>query len=238
MNDDAATLAARAERSLDPTEGLRAVADLRERLDELEARQVARGLARGFSWAQVGRSLRISKQAAHRRHAGRSRVGYELDTPPSPAAPEEPRVVITGEARDVVARARREAAQLGDHEVRPEHLLVALLQAPAGIAREALLTLGIDVGETRAELDRGQPGGAVVRTVTVSPATRSLLEASLGESQRLCHGHLGPEHLLLALLHDEAGPATELLLKLGATPADLDGAVCSVLQRADFARSL
>src|SRR5687767_3097997 len=133
MEDDAATLAARAARAQDPTEGLRAVARLREVIEELEAHQVDRAVERGWSWAQVGRGLGISKQAAHRRHAQRPPVAVADKS--SAAEPDEPRVVITGEARAVVERARGEAAGLGEREVEPVHLLAALLQAPAGPAQ-------------------------------------------------------------------------------------------------------
>lgn len=237
--DDVSTLAARAARSEDPGEGLRAVVELRGALDDLEARHVDGAVARGWSWAQIGRSLGISRQAAHHRHGNRPAIQAESRRPvPKPS--EEARVVITGTARDVVARARREAARLGARETEPNHLLVALLQAPAGPARDALLELGADLDEARAELTAdGQTGGAASRSQPpeISRATRALLEQSLHESQRLCHGHLGPEHLLLALLHDD-GPGVGLLTRLGATTDEVEAAVCAVLKRADFARSL
>lgn len=238
LHDDATTLAARASRAQDPTEGLRAVAELRTMLDDLEARQVDRAVERDWSWAQIGRSLGISKQAAHRRHAGREPI-------PGPAAPpratqDEPRVVITGTARAVVRRAKEEAAELGDPAVEPVHVLAALLQEPAGPAQDALLELGVDIDDVRGELR--QPGRRrsrrFARTPSISSVTRQALEDSLEESQRLCHGHLGPEHLLLALLRDEDGPAVELLTRLGVAPADVETAVCDVLKHTDFTRSL
>lgn len=243
IDDDATTLAARASRAQDPTDGLRAVAELRAVLDELEARQVDRALERDWSWAQVGRALGISKQAAHRRHAQRAPVS-ELPVPSPaalrPSANDEPRVVITGQARQVVARAKQEAGELGDAAVEPVHLLAALLQAPAGPAQDALLELGVDVDDVRRELR--QPGRRrsrrFARTPQISPVTRQALEHSLEESQRLCHGHLGPEHLLLALLRDQHGPAVELLTRLGVAPRDVETAVCDVLKHTDFARSL
>ncbi|MEJ7894906.1 MAG: Clp protease N-terminal domain-containing protein [Solirubrobacteraceae bacterium] len=182
MSEDAATLAARAERSSDPTE--------------------------------------VTSSPARTR--------------------EEPQVMITGAARDVVARARREATRLGEREVQPAHLLLALLEAPAGLAREALTDLGVDAKRTRRLIERetATAGAPPTEPLAVSAATRVVLEGSLAESQRLCHGHLGPEHLLLALLRDDEGPAAELLVRLGAAPADLEDAVCNVLKRADFARSL
>ncbi len=241
MADDLTVLAGRAERAQDPAEGLRALHLLREQLAELEARHVDRALARGWSWAQVGRALDISKQAAHRRHAGREpaapMVAASSEPPP---ARTEPRVVITGDARTVVASARKEAARLGESEVQPGHLLVALLQAPAGVAREALLDLGVDTDTARGELAResSSNGAGPASAPGMSTAMRAVLEDSLGESQRLCHGHLGPEHLLLALLRDQDGPAAALLSRLGASSSDLEAAVCDVLKRTDFARSL
>lgn len=239
-SDDAATLAARAARALDPTEGLRAVAQLRAMLDDLEAHQVDQAMERGWSWAQVGRCLGISKQAAHRRHASRPPVAVR-ERPAVPTA-DEPRVVISGDARSVVARAREEAARLGQPEVQPAHVLAALLQPPAGPAQDALLAIGVDLGEVRVELRSAGQGARrskrFTRRPTIAPATRQVLERSLAESQRLCHGHIGPEHLLLALLRDERGPAAALLHRVGATADDVEAAVCDVLKHTDFARSL
>lgn len=240
MPDDAATLAARAERAQDPSEGLRAVAELRALIDELEARQVDRALERRWSWAQVGRSLGISKQAAHRRHAQRGPVAALTASPPV-ATQGEARVVITGPARAVVASARAEAARLGEPEVRPAHLLFALLQSPAGTAQDALLRLGVEPAAAREDLEAAAAPAVrrrFARRPEISAATRRVLEDSLAESQRLCHGHLGPEHLLLALLRDEDGPAVDLLARLGATTADVEAAVCEVLKHTDFVRSL
>jgi len=239
MDHDATALAARAARAQDPAEGLRAVARLREMIDQLEARQVDRALQRGWSWAQVARPLGISKQAAHRRHAKRP------PAPPSEELPDEARddarVVITGEARAVVVRARQEAARLGEGEVEPVHLLAGLAQAPAGPAQDALLHLGINLDRLRGELakrDSGRRSTRSARRPEISPRTRRVFECALGESQRRCDGHLGPEHLLLALLRDGASPAVELLIRLGPTADDVETAVCHVLRHTDFARSL
>jgi len=208
------------------------------------ARQVDKAVARGWSWAQIARPLRISKQAAHRRHAGRPPAAPDGDGPAGDAADAKPRVVITGTARDVVARARAEAEAAGAPQAEPAHLLVALLQAPAGTARDALLELGMDLDAAREQL-----GGAgddlprrrsrrFARTPGIAPATRRVLERSLAESERLCHGHIGPEHLLLALLRDEDGPAVALLGRLGVAGDDVEHAVCEVLKHTDFARTL
>jgi hypothetical protein len=57
--------------SPDPATGLRAVAALRRLADQLEDLQVAHARALGWSWTAVAAALGVSKQAVHKKHAGR-----------------------------------------------------------------------------------------------------------------------------------------------------------------------
>jgi hypothetical protein len=57
--------------SRDPQVGLHAVAALRKLLEQLEALQVQNARDLGWSWQEIATELRVSKQAAHRKHAGR-----------------------------------------------------------------------------------------------------------------------------------------------------------------------
>jgi hypothetical protein len=66
-----ATRLAEATGSADPEVGLRSVAALRTLLERLEALQVENARAQGCSWADIARALRVSRQAVHKKHAGR-----------------------------------------------------------------------------------------------------------------------------------------------------------------------
>jgi DNA-directed RNA polymerase specialized sigma24 family protein len=57
----------------DPREGLEAVVVLRRTLEALEAAQVENAFVAGWSWAQIAEVLGVSKQAVHKKHAGRTR---------------------------------------------------------------------------------------------------------------------------------------------------------------------
>jgi len=57
--------------SRDPAVGLRAVAALRRLVEQLESLQVQAARDRGWSWAEVAAALGVSKQAVHKKHAGR-----------------------------------------------------------------------------------------------------------------------------------------------------------------------
>jgi hypothetical protein len=61
--------------SRDPRVGLRSVAALRRLLERLEALQVRNARAQGWSWQQIAAALGVSKQAVHRKHAGRRLLG-------------------------------------------------------------------------------------------------------------------------------------------------------------------
>ena len=60
----------------DPREGLEAVVALRRTLEVLEAAQVENAFVAGWSWAKIAEVMGVSKQAVHKKHAGRIRARY------------------------------------------------------------------------------------------------------------------------------------------------------------------
>jgi len=68
---DKATEAATAASSSDPQVGLRAVVALQRLAEALEALQVDNARRKGWSWQQIADALGVSKQAVHKKHAGR-----------------------------------------------------------------------------------------------------------------------------------------------------------------------
>lgn len=55
----------------DPADGLRAVVALRALADRLEAREVRRALAAGWTYADVAEALGVTRQAVHKKHGKR-----------------------------------------------------------------------------------------------------------------------------------------------------------------------
>ncbi len=68
-----ATEVAAAASNRDPAIGLAAVASLRELLESLEELQVGHARELGWSWQQIAESLRVSKQAVHKKYR---RLGF------------------------------------------------------------------------------------------------------------------------------------------------------------------
>ena len=60
--------------SRDPEIGLRAVASLRLLVEDLQELQVANARSEGWSWQQIASVLGVSRQAVHKKYAGRRRL--------------------------------------------------------------------------------------------------------------------------------------------------------------------
>lgn len=217
----------------DAADRVRAIATLRDQLDALEINAVRGAVEAGASWSEVAQMLGVSKQSAHRRFAGRI---HGETTPPPAAAPAEPRIVITSQARRAVRAARAAARALGHPEVDTSHLLLGLLADAAGPAARALEAIGVDFDGAREAVTRQQPPGSPRpdRTVPIAPVTRDALEQSLREARRLNHGHLGVEHLLLGTVRDPDSCAVRALADLGVAPVDLERCLGRVLMEAPF----
>lgn len=57
--------------STDPDVGLRAVRSLRVLAERLEALQVENARSLGWSWQEIADALDVTKQAVHKKYAGR-----------------------------------------------------------------------------------------------------------------------------------------------------------------------
>jgi len=54
----------------EPAEALAAVVALRLMANKLEKKAVMAALEQGWTWAQIAEALGVTRQAAHKRHAG------------------------------------------------------------------------------------------------------------------------------------------------------------------------
>ena len=215
MTERAVRAARRASRADDPESGLKALAELRREVEALEIQQVQRALAEGWSWQRIAAALGVSKQAAHRKHAVRGARA------PEPQADQRQGLVITGEARKTVEYARAEAGSLGHPSVESEHLLLGLLRQ-SGAASRALAGAKVTLDGARTEVrdmhlhetpaEASAPGRG---RLPVSDIARTAFEQALREAVDRGEDHLGPEHLLMSLLRDREGGASEVLARLG-----------------------
>jgi hypothetical protein len=194
-----------------PGSALDAIRRLRLELERAEEAQVANALSAGWSWARIGRSLGVSRQAVHRKYAG---------CQPTPMATSMPSVA--GSVKVVLVLARTEASARGDALAGTEHLLLGLLQQGEGTAAQALRACGAQLRMLRAAADVhaptdlcSVPPSRIGMTARASAALdRAALLAQQEGDQRMCD-----QHILKAILMNPTSGAVALLRATGISPS-------------------
>ncbi|MDR3157052.1 MAG: ATP-dependent Clp protease ATP-binding subunit [Lactobacillales bacterium] len=128
--------------------------------------------------------------------------------------------LFTKRAKEVLRIAQKEAKYFKQRSVGSEHLLLALVIEPKGIAGRSLRKFRIDEDEIREEIKiltgygsvRNYPEGSYL---PYSPRTRQVLNFAANEAKRLNTEHIGTEHLLLGLIRDRDILASRILVNLG-----------------------
>ena len=106
---------------------------------------------------------------------------------------------FTPKTRQILEQALVQAREMGDRYVRPEHLLLALIQDNQGVAIKVLTELGIDLWEIRTQIERVQLDpieavASVQRPVTKkrNQKTPALDEFGTNLTQQAAEGKLDP----------------------------------------------
>nr|BFE56683.1 hypothetical protein GCM10020063_012090 [Dactylosporangium thailandense] len=127
---------------------------------------------------------------------------------------------FTDPARRVVVLAQESARTLNHNYLGSEHLLLGLLMEHDGIGGAALRAVGVSLEQARHEVEElvGIGAQAPVANIPFTPRARKILELALRESLRLGHDRVCTEHVLLGLIREGEGTATQVLIRLGAAP--------------------
>ena len=204
----------------DPDDALRAITIFRGELDRLERDAVACARVAGASWSTIADALSITRQAAQKRHRG-TKVTPETASASASAssAASVDTVLVTAPARMAVRMGRQEARAMGSDVVGSEHLLLGILRSGDQRAARVLAEMGVTIEDARIAaqptLIDGQGHAEPAGKDGISAYARSVLEQSLREAIARGEGHIGVEHLLLALLREEVGGAARTLAELG-----------------------
>ncbi|MEW8977236.1 MAG: ATP-dependent Clp protease ATP-binding subunit [Symbiobacterium sp.] len=128
----------------------------------------------------------------------------------------------TERAQRVIVLAQDEARRLNYDYVGTEHLLLGLIREGEGIAAKALQSLGIQLEQVRAEVEKmiGKGSASTRGEIGFTPrAKKVMVELAIEEARLLGHNYVGTEHILLGLIREGEGVAAQVLQNLGA---DLD----------------
>ncbi|MDH6137849.1 ATP-dependent Clp protease ATP-binding subunit ClpB [Kitasatospora sp. MAA4] len=128
---------------------------------------------------------------------------------------------FTTKTQDALSAAIRQAGGAGNPDVRPVHILLALLEQPEGIARPLLEAVGADVAQVTAgarQQLRSLPSaqGSTVAAPQLGRDTLAVLTDAGQRAEELDDAYVSTEHLLVGLAA-EGGAVAELLARHGAT---------------------
>ncbi len=128
---------------------------------------------------------------------------------------------FTAKANEAVCLAIAQASALGHRHIGTEHLLIGMLSVGSGVAYAALSMRGLTAERLTEHLvqSEGQDARTVLSADDLTPRCLAALRESVGFASRAGSESVGTQHLLLAILSDEASTATRLLEELGADPA-------------------
>jgi ATP-dependent Clp protease ATP-binding subunit ClpA len=125
---------------------------------------------------------------------------------------------FTDRARKVVFISRDEAKRLKHEAVRPEHLLLAIIEEGKSRAAQALKAHGL-AKQTVSSSIKGTSGQDAFEEDFTEDAWATLQEA-MAEARLHDHSFVSPEHILIALFATEHG-ATEILDEMLEVRTDL-----------------
>jgi len=125
---------------------------------------------------------------------------------------------FTDRARRVVVLAQEEARMLNHNYIGTEHILLGLVREGDGVAAKALESLNISLVAVRQQVEEiiGQGQAAPMGHIPFTPRAKKVLELALREALQLGHNYIGTEHILLGLVREGEGVASQVLHKLGA----------------------
>ncbi|MGE5280230.1 MAG: ATP-dependent Clp protease ATP-binding subunit [Deltaproteobacteria bacterium] len=125
---------------------------------------------------------------------------------------------FTERARKVIVLAKEEARRFNHDYIGTEHILLGLIREGEGVAAAVLQKMGLGLEAIRLEVEKlVQPGPAtqIQGDVPFTPRSKKALELSAEEARALGHNYIGTEHLLLGLIREGEGIASQVLINLG-----------------------
>jgi ATP-dependent Clp protease ATP-binding subunit ClpC len=123
----------------------------------------------------------------------------------------------TERAMRVLTWAQEEARSRGAQAMDTEHILLGLLRERGSVALLVLEALGITPARVKEEIEQlSDKKDPVASIEAVTSSAKKVLQLLQEEASSLGHSYIGTEHILLGLIHEEEGLASQILSDMGA----------------------
>ncbi len=143
---------------------------------------------------------------------------------------------FTIKSQEAMQAAEVKATRFGHIEVDGEHLLLAMLEQPDGLAPRLFQKMDIPVGKMRERLEeelsrkpRVSGPGVERGKIYITNRLNRIFNDALEQAQRLKDEYVSAEHILLAIIQEgKSSPAGKLLQEFGITRDTLLNALTSI----------
>jgi ATP-dependent Clp protease ATP-binding subunit ClpB len=128
---------------------------------------------------------------------------------------------LTVKSQEAIQQAQKRAAELGNPEVRPVHLLLALIEDREGVIPSVLGKIGVPTERLESDLHAIEEklprvAGSAAEPGLSQPLNKAL-EQAFREAENFKDEYVSTEHLLLGAAFLQGDPAREALVAVGAT---------------------
>ena len=139
---------------------------------------------------------------------------------------------FTERARKVILLAKEEAKRFNHDYIGTEHILLGLVREGEGVAAVVLQKIGLSLQQIRLEVEKiVKPGPSTLISgdIPFTPKAKKAIELSGEEARGLGHNYIGTEHILLGLIKEGEGVASQVLLNLGLDTDKVRGEIVEIL---------
>jgi len=128
---------------------------------------------------------------------------------------------LTVKSQEAMQQAQQHAAELGNPEIQPAHLLLALVEDREGVIPAVLSKIGVPIERLESELRRMEEKLPRVSGAAAQPAVGTALnqavEQAFRDAANFKDEYISTEHLLLGIAGQKGDAAREALVAMGAT---------------------
>ena len=122
--------------------------------------------------------------------------------------------------KEIIDLACEEAKRLGNTKVSPEHLFLGMLRMDQARAIDVLIALGVDFYEVKAKIEQKlnkqrDKSEEMPDELDLTLAANSIVKRVIEEAWKLGDEEVESEHLILAMLRNQAGFVTKLFNSMG-----------------------
>ena len=139
---------------------------------------------------------------------------------------------FTVKAQEAIQESQRVAEKYQHQQVDPEHVMTALALQQDGIVIPILKKLGVDplvlLRQLEEALDKLPKVYGSAGQIYISPRSEKVLNQSFKEAERLKDEYVSTEHILISLVDEKGGKASDILSSSGVTKDALYNVLVSI----------